>query len=47
MLFGPQKYISFAVTPSAPNGTVIGKIAVKDARVTVQYKLCVETGDCP
>jgi hypothetical protein len=47
MLFGPQKYISFAIVPVAVNGTGIGQIALKDARVTVQYKLCVDSGDCP
>jgi hypothetical protein len=47
MMFGPEKYISFAIVPVALNGTGTGQIALKDARVTVTYKLCVDAGDCP
>jgi hypothetical protein len=35
------------VTPVAANGTGTGQIALKDARVTVRYSLCVDAGDCP
>ena len=49
MVFGPQKYISFSIVPVAVNGTGtnLGQVALKDARVTVKYKLCIDTGDCP
>jgi hypothetical protein len=37
-LFGPQQTLNFAVTPSAPNGTGTGEVAVDYAEVTVKYR---------
>ncbi|MBI5529276.1 MAG: hypothetical protein HY897_23370 [Deltaproteobacteria bacterium] len=39
LFFGPQQTLNFAVTPSAPNGTGTGEIAVDYAEVTVKYRL--------
>jgi hypothetical protein len=46
-VFGPQKYISIAVVPVAIGGRGTGQVSLKDAEVTVKYKLCVYAGDCP
>jgi hypothetical protein len=39
MMFGPEQYLIFAATPAVPNGVGDGKIAVRDVRVTVKYKI--------